>query len=351
MPKLLRGLAFLLAVALAAGPATAQRTFEDSAGRVVAIPDRVEEVFAAGPPAAIVLFTLAPEKLLGWTRKPSPEEAEFLPEDYRDLPGLGRLTGRGNTVNLEVVVASDPDLVVDLGSVGPTYASLADRVQQQTGAPTILLGGRLDELPDAYRKLGPALGVAERAERLAATIETMLDGVYRRIAPLPPEDRPRVYYARGPEGLDTALTGSINVEALDFVRAENVAGEAIGRGGLATVSLEQVLAWNPDVIVTVDPTFYASVFDDPRWRGVAAVREGKVYLAPQYPFPWVDFPPSVNRVLGVRWLASVLYPDLFPEPIGPIARDFYALFYHRTLTDAELERLLATAAPDGAADR
>jgi iron complex transport system substrate-binding protein len=336
--------AILAAAALSlAGAATAQSQFEDSAKRIVAIPDRIERVFAAGPPAAIVLYTLAPEKLLGWTRKPSPQEEEYLPEEYRNLPGLGRLTGRGNTVNLEVVVASDPDLVVDLGSVGPTYASLADRVQEQTGVPAILLGGLLDELPDAYRKLGPALGVPERGELLASTIETMLDDVSRRIAPLGPEERPRVYYARGPEGLDTALTGSINVEALDFVRAMNVAGEAIGRGGLATVSLEQVLAWDPEVIVTVDLAFRSNVFDDPRWQGVTAVRDKRVYLAPQFPFPWVDFPPSVNRVLGVRWLAAVLYPKLFPEPIGPIARHFYSLFYHRDLTDDELARLLAPA--------
>jgi iron complex transport system substrate-binding protein len=314
--------------------------FSDSAGRTVDIPQHIERVFAAGPPAAIVLFTLAPDKLLGWTRKPSPEESAYLPERYRNLPALGRLTGRGNTVNLEAVVAADPDLVVDLGSVGETYASLADRVQEQTGVPTILLGGRLDELPAAYRALGPMLGVPERGEQLAGHIERMLDETYRRIAALPPAERPRVYYARGPEGLDTALTGSINVEAIDFVGAQNVAGEAIGRGGLATVSLEQVLAWDPEVIVTIEPIFADSVASHPIWQQVSAVRSGRVYLVPQYPFPWIDFPPSVNRVLGVRWLASVLYPDLFPEPIEPIVREFYALFYHRDLTDAELERLL-----------
>jgi iron complex transport system substrate-binding protein len=182
--------------------------------------------------------------------------------------------------------------------------------------------------------------VPERAELLASTIETMLDDVAGRVAPLAPEERPRVYYARGPEGLDTALTGGSNAEALDFVRVENVAGAAIGRSGRATVSLEQVLAWDPEIIVTIDPIFYGDVFGDPRWAGISAVREKRVYLAPQFPFPWVDFPPSVNQVLGVRWLAGVLYPELFPGPLGPIARHFYSLFYHRDLTDEELARLL-----------
>jgi iron complex transport system substrate-binding protein len=335
LPRLL--FAVVAAILAIGGARGAEIT--DAAGRKVVVPDQVKQVFAAGPPAAIVLFTLAPDKLLGWTRAPSPEEAAYLPERYRNLPTHGRLTGRGNDVNLEKVLALDPDLVVDIGSVGPTYASLADRVVEQTGIPAILLGGRLDELPATYRLLGGVLGVAERAERLASYIEKTLDEASARIARLPPEARPRVYYARGQDGLDTALTGSINVEALDFVRARNVAGEAGGRG-LATVSLEQVIAWNPEAIVTVDPAFAKNVRSDPLWATVDAVRNGRIYLAPQYPFPWVDFPPSVNRVIGVRWLASVLYPEAFPEPLDAITREFYDLFYQRELSDSELAALL-----------
>lgn len=331
----------LLALWLGIGAAWAEpRQIEDSAGRAIVVPDRVERVFAAGPPAAIVLYTLAPETLLGWTRALSPQEDLYLPERWRGLPGHGRLTGRGNSANLEAVLALKPDLVVDLGSVGPTYVSLADRVQGQTGIPTLLLGGRLDELADSYRLLGAALGKEARAELLAGYIEETLDLVQRRIATVPPGERPRLYYARGPRGLDTALTGSINVEAMDFVGARNVAGDAIGKGGLAAVSLEQVIAWNPEIIVTAEPGFAAQARTNPNWRTVRAVRDGAILVAPQYPFPWVDFPPSVNRVIGVRWLAARLYPALFPEPLEPIVRDFYSLFYGRSLTDAELTRLL-----------
>jgi iron complex transport system substrate-binding protein len=328
------------AAALAVGAADA-KSVTDAAGRTVQTPERIDRVFAAGPPAAIVLYTLAPDKLLGWTRQPSPAEEAYLPERYRGLPAHGRLTGRGGDVNLESVVKLAPDLVVDIGSVGATYASLADRVSEQTGVPAILLGGRLDELPATYRLLGDILGERARAEKLAAYIEETLDEVSARIARLPPEERPRVYYARGPLGLETALTGSINIEALDFVRAENVAGETADRSGLATVSMEQVIAWNPEIIVTVEPDFAVRARSDPLWSTVDAVKNGRIYVAPQYPFPWIDFPPSVNRVIGVRWLASVLYPQAFPEPLGEVTREFYALFYQRDLTDEELAALLS----------
>ncbi|MBU2091004.1 MAG: iron ABC transporter substrate-binding protein, partial [Alphaproteobacteria bacterium] len=307
MPRL--GFHLLACALLLIGAARADAgQVEDSAGRVVAVPQRVERVFAAGPPAAIVLYTLAPEKLLGWTRALSPAEDAYLPERWRGLPGHGRLTGRGNSANLEAVLTLRPDLVVDLGSVGPTFVTLADRVQEQTGIPTLLLGGRLDELPDAYRLLGTVLGREARANLLATYIEDMLDAVQRRIASVPPAERPRFYYARGPRGLDTALTGSINVEAMDFVGARNVAGEAIGKGGLAAVSLEQIIAWNPSVIITAEPGFARQVRDNPNWRTISAVRQDNILLAPQFPFPWIDFPPSVNRVIGVRWLAAKLYP-------------------------------------------
>ncbi|ESR25188.1 iron ABC transporter substrate-binding protein [Lutibaculum baratangense] len=322
------------AFAAAAGEVT------DSAGRPVSVPEPVERVFAAGPPAAIVLFTLAPDKLLGWTRAPSPEEAAYLPDAYRDLPAHGRLTGRGNTANLEVVLTLRPDLVVDLGSVGPTYADLADRVTAQTGVPSMLLGGRLDELPAAYRLLGEVLGVPERADRLASYVETTLADVREKVAEIPEEEGPRVYYARGPEGLDTALSGSINFEAMDFVGARNVAGPQGERRGTASVSLEQVILWDPEIILTVEPGFARQVAINPRWATIDAVESGRIFVAPQYPFPWIDFPPSVNRVLGVRWLAAVLYPDLFPQPLEEVTREFYELFYMKELTEEELARLL-----------
>jgi iron complex transport system substrate-binding protein len=121
----------------------------------------------------------------------------------------------------------------------------------------------------------------------------------------------------------------------------NVAAESLGAGGLVNVSLEQVLAWQPDAIVTIDRAFYAGVFDDPLWQGVKAVRDRRVYLAPGLPFTWIDSPPSANRLIGLRWLGKVLYPALFPEDLRAETRRFYALFYHQEPSDAQLDELLA----------
>ena len=89
-----------------------------------------------------MLYTLAPELLIGWPRANRPEEREFLLPDVGARPEIGRITGRGNTANLEVVLALKPDLILDVGSTTQTYVSLAERVQEQTGIPYALLDGR-----------------------------------------------------------------------------------------------------------------------------------------------------------------------------------------------------------------
>lgn len=337
------GLAATATAVIARRRAAAQRVVTDSAGRSVTLPARIDRVFAAEPPAAILVFALTPDRLLGWPRDLSAEEQAYLPPRYAHLPALGRLTGRGGTANVETVLAAKPDLILDYGSVTPTYASLADRIQAQARVPYVLLDGRLTTTPRALRTVGDVLGAGSEAERLARQAEGMLAEVNRRLGRVPSGRRPRVYYARGPKGLETSVSGSSNTESLDVVGARNVA-EGVAPTGLATVSLEQILAWNPEVIVTIDRRFAATVGDDPVWRPVAAVRERRVFLAPLLPFPWIDFPPSVNRLIGLKWLGSILYPDEFREDLRAEVRGFYTAFYHRAPDERQLDGLLRDAA-------
>jgi iron complex transport system substrate-binding protein len=327
-----------LSVTLLAPRGVWAATVTDGAGRAVPVPGRVERVFPAGPPASLMLYTLAPELLLGWTRPNGAEEREFLLPDIGSRPEVGRITGRGNTANLEAVLTLKPDLILDVGYVTDTYVSLADRVQQQTGIPYALLDGSFPATAAAYRKLGELIGRRDDAEVLAGYTEHTLATISDRIAGVPKEQRPRVYFARGPRGLETGLGGSITVETVELL-AQNVAGET--RGGLGNVSIEQVLVWNPDVIVTIDRDFAAKVYDDPAWSTIAAVRARRVHLSPHLPFGWVDFPPSVNRLIGLWWLAKILYPSLFSENLNQLTREFYQKFYHVQVTDQQIERVLA----------
>ncbi|GGF94066.1 iron ABC transporter substrate-binding protein [Rhizobium wenxiniae] len=318
------------------------RPFTDAGGRTVEIPDNVTRVLTAGPPASVLVYVLAPEKLTGWVREPSGEEKQFLLPSVRDLPTYGRLTGQGGTANMEAVIAAKPDLIIDVGSVNPTYISLADKVQQQTGISYVLIDGSFANSAKTLRQVGELLGVTPRAEELAAYAETTLKDLGEGLAKVPAGERPKVYYGRGPEGLETGLSGSINLEILEAAGATNVAAAA-GKGGLTNVSLEQVLGWNPEIILGASPKFISAVKNDPSWASVAAVKNGKVFAAPSLPFGWFDSPPGINRLIGIRWLEALLYPKTFDVDLKADVQKFFKLFYQVEVTDAQLDTLLKGA--------
>src|SRR5262245_35023488 len=283
---------------------------------------------------------LAPDKMTGWPDPPRAEERPFIAAKYRDLPALGRLTGRGGTANLEVVLKVAPDLIIDFGSVRDTYVSLADNVQGQTRIPYILIDGRFETTAKALRLLGEVLGVGERAERQAAYVERAFAEIDEVLKVVPVDKRPRVYLARGPDGLETGVGGSINTEIIERAGGRNVA-EAAGQKGLVRMSMEQVIAADPEIVITWDRNFFGKVYDDPLWAGIKAVRDKRVYLAPTAPFGWIDRPPSLNRVIGLKWLAGLFYPDRPQPELRETTRAFYRLFYHVDPSDAELDTPIA----------
>lgn len=331
--------------ALASGPAWTRAPIVDSAGRAVSLPDRVERVMAAGPPASAVVYSLAPEKLIGWQRTPSAEERPYLLPSTRDLPELGRLVGRGDTANVEVVLKAKPDLIVDFGSVAPTYVSLADTIQERTGVPYVLIDGRFGATVEGLRRLGEMLGVQARADALVTYAGDLLRRIDMLVAAIPETQKPGVYLARGSNGLETGLKGSINAEIIERAGGRNVADAQGTRRGIANVSPEQILLWKPDIIITWQRDFFRSLVEQPSevWKSVPAVVNGRVYLAPTSPFGWIDGPPSVNRLIGLAWLAHVFHGALSPFDVEQDTRAFYKLFYQVDLTDADLATLVAWA--------
>lgn len=317
----------------------AARVSADSVGRIVPLPDEVERVFPAGPAAAVALYVLAPETLVGWTDGFQEDGAAVLvAEPYRDLPVIGPITAAGGA-DLAAAVAAAPDLILDYGSLDPAYIALGDDVQGRANLPYAIVGASLEELPAGVRKLGEILGRKERAEEIAGYAEGVLAESDAFMASVPEGHRPRVYLARGADGLETGARGSLESEIIERI-AVNVA-EAAGLEGVVAVSTDQVRAWNPEVIVTADQDFYARVWDHPAWQNVDAVQNERIWLSPTEPFGWINRPASLNRLLGLPWLASVLYPDRFQGDLRARTREFYDLFYHLKLSDDEVDRLLA----------
>ena len=331
-----------IAATLAAPRPSFAGSIMDSTGRTVTAPDKVLRVYPAGPPAAVEIYTLAPDLLIGWLEPIAPDARDFLLPEIAARPQIPRLTGRGSSkINADAIKALTPDVIVDIGDVNSSYQTLADRVQKETNVPYALIDGHLDRMGACYRALGQLIGRHDDAEKLAHICDDAIAVLTQRSASVPPGARPRVYYARDHTGLVTAQAGSMVSEPIDFLGAHNVAGAQ--RGGQTVVTVEQIAAWNPDVIIASNSEFMTVVRNDQAWAGLAAVKAGRVHLAPRQPFGWVDYPPAVNRLIGLWWLARIFYPAQFPEDIKAKMRDFYTTFYHVTPTAAQIDRVLGTA--------
>lgn len=337
MPKCL--LVTLLVLLWSLSLPAAARSFVDAGGRVVELPDRIDRVYPAGPPAAVMIYVLAPEKLLGWHRQPSAAEKQLLLPAAGLLPTLPRLTGKGDSKDLTLLQASGPDIIIDVGTVDNDHIALAERVQQQSGIPYVLIDGSLARSAESLRQLGDLLEVSRRGEELARFAAGILARHQHDRASLPPSQRPGVYYGRGADGLQTAPAGSLNAEVIDLTGGRNVATAAEG-DMIAEVSLQQVCDWNPEIILAASPLFADQVRRDPDWADVAAVENGKVFATPTLPFGWVDAPPGINRLIGLSWLTQILHPKFDQPDLLAEAKSFFKLFYHIDVNLTQVEDIL-----------
>jgi iron complex transport system substrate-binding protein len=196
-------------------------------------------------------------------------------------------------------------------------------------------------MADAYDALGPVLGAEERASALSAYIRDVLRQADENNARIPEGAKKRVLFGGGEYGLNVNGAGSVHAEVLEVAGAENAAvlGRVSDSGG-DEVSIEQVLLWDPDVIILAPDSNYGDIFSDPLWADVRAVKEGEVYEVPEAPYNWLDRPPSVQRALGVLWLSKLLYPELCDFDMIEETMGFYRLFWNYDLSEEEARDLL-----------
>src|SRR4051812_11637529 len=325
-------------LALAATPA-ASALFTDAAGRRVNLPDTITRILPAERNAEVLVYTLAPEKLAGLER---------MPGEKTKPPGRARpavLHFRQDSTPESVAQAAldyRANLIIDAGPVTPERAAFADTVQQQSGIPYILVYDGFDRLQQVFISLGEMFGVRDRAAEVRLFFEYAITRVRGIQQIRPTDERSHVYYGLGPDGLTTALPGSPEAAAIDVAGGINVAG-ALGRGSLARISREQLLSWNPSIIIAEDPRFFDALRRDRAWRELSAVRARKVYLEPSDPFGWLNDPPGVNRLIGLYWLSTLFYDFPVYEDLRGIACEFYDKFYRLRLTNAQLNNILVPA--------
>ncbi len=307
--------ALLIAVPpAAAGPAgqkDAQVT--DSLGRRVAIPARVDRIISLEPEITRLVVALgAGDRLVGldyFLRHHDHLFAAIFPRG-RELPVVAN---GGQELNLELALGLAPDIVF----CSPSEAGTISAVENRLRVPVVALSslGRFDALLDELRLLGRILGREARAAALEKFFRDKVGSIRQAAGTVPPEKRPRVYLAFWGEVTRTP----VSYEPVEAAGGRNVASgllpQSLGSPG-ATVSIEKLVAWDPDVIliqgnhlpserrVTVE-----GLLADSRLGSLKAVRTKRVYYTFGY---WYWWDPAL-ALLETAFLGRILNPEAFPD--------------------------------------
>lgn len=321
------------------------REITDMAGRKVTVPtaENIKSVFSAGPVAAIFLYMVVPDKLLGWNYELNDVEKSIILDKYQDLSNFGM----GDAVNYEAVIAANPTIAINSGKINDAMVSDCDALSESLGIPVVAVDNELNNSAEAFRFMGELLGVEDHAEELAQYAEQVFTDI-NALSDIPEEKKVSVYFGNGEDSLETAPRGSQHAQILDAINAVNVADLELGDGSRVQISAEQLLAWDPDVIVVngepkADKSGSSAAEDilsNPDYASLKAVQDQKVYGTPNAPFSWVDRPAGPNRLIGMRWFSALIYPEYIKCDINEEIHKFFDLFYHVDLSDEQLENVL-----------
>ncbi len=312
---------------------------EDMLGRKVEVKEPIEKIYASNPILLYSLYSVDKDKIAGLTFPFKKQEVKYIDKKIASLPVIGGWFGQGRTPNAEVLLEVNPDLILLSSGIQKFGEAKVKKFLGNIQIPLFYLQtNTLYELIDSYTYLGELTGKKDRAKTLR---DYALDKL--KISPtlMKQKNKPKVYYAEGYNGLSTECEDSIHAEIINLAGGDNVHKcEIKNRYGKEQINFEQLLSYDPDVIVVFDRNFYKKIFDEPQWNLLKAVKNKKVYFIPKGPFSWFDRPPSFMKVMGFRWLSSILYPDIVKTNIKQEAKEFYKLFLNIDLNDEMLEEIL-----------
>ncbi len=308
------------------------RIIIDYENEEVAIPVTVNRIISSLPAFENICLLLgAKEKVVAimpfeasnlWVKKIFPE--------VTDLPQVFKTP---NLANLEELMNLQPDVVL----VGNPALKKEYEVAE-IAAPYIMFT-TAEELMWAIRTIGSILGEkeSEKAEKLVELYNGNIDFVANRIQDVPLEERPTIYYAAN-SLLNTEGANTIISTWIENSGATNVAAINGVEGSFKDISAEDLVAWDPDIIVLRDFAHLEQVKSDERFQTLSAVVNDRVYVSPKGIFVWAT---GAGIIMQTMWQAKVNYPDLFTDiNVEDLAREFYHEYYGYDLSDEEIDLML-----------
>lgn len=310
----------------------------DMAGRTVSVPSPIESVICTSPSMTTVVYMIAPDKLKAINDNWKPNQLEFVPDKYKDLPVIGGWYGT-HEANYEEFISKAPDVVFESVRAND-IDTINDRQDKMGDIPVVGVFDTsiLTNNSNTILFVGKLLGEEATAQKLVDFNEKNIKDITGTVSSIP--NKKNVYYAEGDNGLKTDGSKSQHAQLIKLAGGNNVA-DSVADTKAVDVSIEQVISWNPDVIITTDPEFYDNVYKDSNWAEINAVKNHDVYLAPQSPYNWFDMPVGINMIMGLPWVAKCIYPDEFKDlDLVGETQYFYSNFYHFDLSKDQAKQIL-----------
>lgn len=330
------------AATAAAQPAT--HTITDMSGATVVVPVNVARIAEQFPAHTVTDILLgAGDRLVA-----IPQNVKTIPllrEVYPRIASVPELFRSGGAVNMEDLLTCHPDVVSVAGR-----GVARQRFQVAGIAAVNMIFSDFDELRQSIRLAASLYGgpAKDRAADYLAYFDAKYRLIKTRLARLPAAQRPSVVHIAEYPPLLIDGRASLIDEWIRLAGGTNAAHDI--KGNHASITMEQLLRWNPDVVIIEAPggdrglaagpgrSVVAALSRQPGWSDLKAVRTGRVYLNPQGMYPWERYGPE--EALQIQWAAKTLHPDLFRDiDMRAEARSFYLRFFHHSLTDAELDRI------------
>lgn len=303
----------------------------------ISLPEHIERVATTWEAQNSIIAMLGyGSKIVATTRT-----VHEMPAFRKFVPSIANAIVAGATageINIEELMRVKPDILFVAGGV-----PLERRQQlQQAGIPVVAFhDNSLSAIVERTLITGEMLGpdALRKAKDYRDYFDHNVSRVKEALASIPANRRKKVLHVMGNQ-LMTSGRPSLNQDWMDMAGAINVAEHWVqGRQYSVRASMEQILASDPDVIIAMRAQDAAQIRTDPAWKGLRAVREGKVYANPRGMFWWCR--ETSEEALQFLWLARKLYPDALPRvDMRQETRDFYQRFYGYRLGDDEVTEFL-----------
>jgi len=296
-------------------------TVIDMAGRKVTVPSKIERIVTTYKPATQFVFALNAQKMLVGVDNTSTKEKLFT-LIYPEVESLIEVGSKREGVNIETVASLNPDLVILFPH---NQAEFTASKLETLGISTIIINPEsLEEIRETNRLLGEVLGLEDRAK----TVDDQFDNILKILekAKNLPEDQKKVVYFANSQLLDTVGKNMMQTDIIEWAGGINPAAKS--DAGFIKISPEQLIAWNPDFIVT-SQKFQGDLdqlYKEVKYQNVKAFKNKQIYRFPSALEPW-DYP-NPSSYLGMLWLATKIHPDLFSDiDFDKVADEFYDTLY------------------------